>query len=103
MHPRVRAILEQLKAAGKTWTFDAPTNPELMSRHWHIFFRRHGFAERFPRLCHHSYRVSCVTRLARAGVTLTKALKFIGHGQFGVHQIYLRLNVEDLKDCVNAL
>lgn len=103
MHPRIAAILGQLKAAGKEWSFDTPINPELMSRHWHIFFRRHGFAERFPKLCHHSFRVTCTSRLARAGVPLTKALKFIGHGSFGVHQIYLRLNVEDLDDCVNAL
>lgn len=103
LHPKSRAMFEALKAAGKTWTFEQPTNPEVMSRNWWVFWRRHGFIKRFPKICHHSFRVTCVSRLARAGVPLTKALKFVGHGSYGVHQIYLRLNVEDLKDCVNAL
>lgn len=103
LHPRVRAMLEPLKQAGKTWTFDAPTNPEVMSRNWYVFFRRHGFTDRFPKLCHHSYRVTAVSRLARAGVSLPKALAFVGHGSFGVHKIYLRLRTEDLDACIQAL
>lgn len=103
MHPRCRAIMLALKEAGREWTFDHPTNPEVMSRVWWVFWRRHGFAERFPKICHHSFRVTCTSRLARAGVPLTKALKFVGHGSFGVHQIYLRLTVEDLNECVAAL
>jgi len=103
MHPKVRQLLLPLKEKGQQWTYEHPSEPDRFSFIWHCFLERHGFTEKLPGLSFHSFRVSCVTRLARAGVTETKAMNYVCHSSLMVHQIYMRLRLDDLGVCVSAL
>lgn len=56
-----------------------------------------------PHLSFHSTRVTVVTRLARAGVQERVAMRYVGHASATIHRIYTRLQVDDLKCCVEVL
>ena len=73
--------------------------PLLASKHWREFFDSVGMRH----LSFHCTRVTVVTRLARAGVPMSKAMSFVGHSSRLVHRIYTRLQPGDLTACVEAL
>ena|ERR1017187_4392231 len=94
--PTLRPLMERLKAAGRTVTCVVPKDA---GRIWHRFFKGIGLGY----LCHHCCRVSVVTRLGRAGVSVQKACRLVGHASELVHRIYLRLRPEDVADAAAAL
>jgi integrase len=73
--------------------------PENFSKKWKVFFKKCGFAN----LSFHCTRVTCVTRLARAGVDLRIAMDYIGHSSTLVHRIYQRLKPADHGAAIRAL
>ncbi len=100
LHPELIPLFQELKKTRATETYAKPHNP---SRKWFDFMKRNGIRKKIPGACFHSFRVSAVTRLARANVPESKTMRFIGHASLTVHRIYQRLRVEDLSECVKAL
>lgn len=96
LHPELRPLLVALRDAGATTTC---TLPRMASTAWHAFFRE----LKLDHLCFHCTRVTVITRLARAGVPIQQAMRFVGHASEAVHQIYQRLKSEDLTLCTAAL
>ena len=101
LHPALLPLFQRLRREGRSETYSPPRNP---SGTWFDFFHRADLlAQLPPGACFHSLRVTAVTRLARSGVSETKAMKFIGHATSLVHRSYQRLRTDDLRDCLDAL
>jgi integrase len=103
LHPKLVPLFTRLKKKGQEWSFDFPDRPDYMSQIWTRFFKRHGLSKRHPNLCSHCFRVTAVTRLARANVSEAKAMRYVGHASEDIHRIYMRLHLGDVTDCVAAL
>jgi hypothetical protein len=73
------------------------------SSDWHDFLRRSGLKRKILGVTPHCLRVTAATRMARAGVSISKAMKFLGHASEIVHRIYQKLRTDDLDDCLAAL
>jgi integrase len=95
LNPELLPLIEGLRASGQTHTWHWKT---CASRDWSRWFRRHDLPYSF-----HSTRVTAITRLARAGVNLQQAMRFIGHTTGDVHRIYQRLGCDDLSAATSAL
>ena len=93
---QLRPLFERLRAEGRERTCDLPKDA---SKHWRRFFDR---IER-PAYCFHCCRVSVITKMARAGVGQSQAMKYVGHSSEEIHRQYQRLHCEDLVDCAEAL
>lgn len=103
LHDGLRPIIAALRGDGAKVTC---TLPKMAAKHWHWFFK--GRKERHqpaiaPRLCFHCTRVTAITRLARAGVPIQQAMRFVGHADSTIHAIYQRLQPPDLARCTAAL
>jgi len=96
LHAGLIPLIFELRAAQQPVTC---VLPRMASKEWHFFFKAAGL----PHLCFHCTRVTVVTRLARAGVSQSQAMRFVGHASETVHRIYQRLNTEDLQACLNAI
>jgi len=83
----LRGILWELRARKKSHEI-----PAHASRSFARFFKRCG-AEG---VTFHNLRVSYVTRLHRASVPLSVAMRLVNHSSEIVHQIYNRLSVDDV-------
>jgi site-specific recombinase XerD len=88
----IEPMLLELKNAGAKNTLNNP--PRMLSKHWWQFFK--ADLNR-PDLCFHCTRVTFVTRLARAGVPLSAAMRLVNHSSTLVHAIYQRLGVDDVR------
>jgi integrase len=71
--------------------FDMPRMP---SKEWWAFFRRIGL----PQYCMHGLRVTFISRLARAKVPMSEAMKLVNHASEEIHRIYQRFEPEDLRE-----
>jgi integrase len=96
LHPGLRDLFGKLK---KSQAQRSLTLPAMASVAWMKFFREHGMRH----LCFHCTRVTAITRLARAGVPISQAMRYVGHANEAVHAIYQRLGHDDLGDAVSAL
>ncbi|MEP6669682.1 MAG: tyrosine-type recombinase/integrase [Chthoniobacter sp.] len=96
LHDALIPLFTRLRKEGHTRSFDMPAQT---GREWTRFFRKIGLRH----LCFHSTRVTVVTRLCRAGVTESQAMRFVGHASETIHRIYQRLRAEDVSACVSAL
>ena len=74
----------------RAFSHDFPAQP---SRGFQNFFKRVCIRH----VCFHCLRVSYVTRLHRAAVPVSAAMRLINHSSEAVHRIYQRLNVEDVR------
>ena len=97
VHPNLLPRLQALKAAGATMTCVLPA---MVAKEWHFFFKSR---KELSHLCFHCTRVSVITRLARAGVPIQQAMRYVGHASQTVHKIYQKLKAEDLSACSAAL
>lgn len=70
--------------------FDMPMMP---STEWWAFFRRIGL----PQYCMHGLRVTFISRLARAKVPMSEAMRLVNHASEEIHRIYQRFEPEDLR------
>ena len=89
----LRPTIEEM--VKRKYVVEFPFQP---SRRWGQFFNKIGLKD----ICFHCLRVTFVTRLALKGVPLPVAMKLVNHGSDLVHRIYIRLNVEDLREHVNS-
>ena len=89
----IKPMLLKLKNAGAEFTLDKP--PRMLGKHWWQFFKNDV---KRPDLCFHCTRVSFVTRLARASVPLSAAMRLVNHSSTLIHAIYQRLGVDDVRD-----
>jgi integrase len=96
LHPKLIPLLRSLKARGKARTCEIP---QMASKFLRKFFDKIGLKH----ICFHCCRVSVVTRLARAGVPMSQAMRFVGHASETIHRVYQRLTYDDLSLCVQAL
>lgn len=84
----LRPLLESLQ--GQKYTHEFPFQP---SRCFQNFFGR----AKVEGVSFHSLRVTYVTRLHRAGVPLSAAMRLVNHSSQVVHRIYTRMNVDDVR------
>lgn len=97
IHPGIMPLLKALRDA------KAPATcvlPQMASKEWFTLLKGH---EKTKHLCFHSTRVTVITRLARAGVPVQQAMRYVGHASETVHRIYQRLKAEDLTACSLAI
>lgn len=97
LNPKLIPLFKRLKSEGRKMTYQKV--PSGSSWFWEFFHK----GVKLPHLCFHSTRVTVVTRLARAGVPQSQAMRFVGHASETVHRIYQRLQVDDLGPCLRAL
>lgn len=95
MHPAIRPMLERLRDEGRGVTCELD---HWSSRNFNRVLKRIGLSHSF-----HSTRVTCITRMARAGVPIQQAMAYVHHASHAIHQVYQRLGVQDLSACTAAL
>jgi len=86
----LRPLFQELLKAGTRYTVEFPPVP---SKHWRFFLD----SLQLPHLCFHCCRVTFITRLARANVPLSVAMRLVNHASLTIHRIYQRVNVDDLR------
>lgn len=96
LHPGLLPLIKKLVERNAVQTCVLPT---MAAKEWHTFFEEIGM----PHLCFHCTRVTVITRLARAGVPVSEAMRFVSHSSEAVHRIYTRLAAQDLSRAVSAL
>lgn len=96
LHPGLGPLFEALKRTGAD---RACVVPRMGSKIWHDLFAD----LEMEHLCFHCTRVTVITRLARGGVPLAQAMRFVGHASEAVHRIYQRLGTADLSACLAAI
>ena len=96
LHDGLVPLISRLKTEGRERTFDLCSQA---GREWTRFFRKIGLKH----LCFHCTRVTVITRLCRANVSESQAMRFVGHASETIHRIYQRLRAEDVGACVSAL
>lgn len=67
--------------------------PKAPSKSWHTFFKKLGMAG----VSFHSTRVTVITRFARANVSISQAMSYVGHSSEIVHRIYQKLQPPDVS------
>lgn len=95
LHPALKPLFDKLIADGRTETY---VMPKAATKHWHNFFHAIGLKKLEPNACFHSLRVCVATELALQNVSLTKAMRYLGHKSPMVHKIYQRLQAEDMQE-----
>ncbi|MFZ4695063.1 MAG: tyrosine-type recombinase/integrase [Verrucomicrobiia bacterium] len=96
LHPDLVPLMVRLKGEKRRLTCEIPPMP---SKAWWKFFK----GLKLGHLCFHCLRVTCITRLARAGVSQSKAMRYVGHASATIHRVYQRLQVEDVAGVCDAL
>lgn len=96
IHPGLFPLLASLKAeAGRKFTC---VLPRFASRNFGRVMRAMGLPHTF-----HCTRVSVITRMARNNVPEQKAMRYVQHGSWAVHQIYTKLKPHDVAGVADAL
>jgi len=107
LHPELIPLFTELRANGAKETYVKPdaslTRCWRASRIWHEFLKRCGVRDKLPGACFHSLRISAASRLARAGVSQSKAKEYLSHASTTVHEAYIRWRPEDVEECHDAL
>lgn len=96
LHPDLVPLIKKLKAEGRTMTCDMPHMP---SKAWWMLFKK----LKMKHLCFHCIRVTVITRMARDGVPISEAMRFVGHASETIHRVYQRLTVNDQNRCVTSI
>jgi integrase len=97
IHDRLWPRLVELRDAKAVVTC---TLPKMAAKEWHTFFKSRP---ELAHLCFHCTRVTVVTKLARAGVPVQQAMRYVSHASQTIHTIYQKLKADDLSACVAAL
>jgi len=96
LHDGLIPLIRRLHSEGRERTYEMPAQT---GREWTRFFRKIGM----PHLCFHCTRVTVITKLYRANVSESQAMRFVGHASETIHRVYQRLRAEDVSACVSAL
>jgi integrase len=106
LNPKLRPFFKKLRAekCKETWTPPEDAARTWASSNWTKFLDRTGLRELLPKnACFHSCRVSAASRMAREGVPRAHAQAMLGHASEVVADSYVRVELEDLKACVQAI
>lgn len=92
------ALIAERKSGGHTTLCDIPVLPS-------VEWRRFLDSLNLPHLVHHGLRVTWITRaaLSRGAVSQPEAKRFVNHGSTSVHELYQKLNAEDLAHVPAAM
>jgi len=95
--PLAKIISDRRKAGAKTLC----ELPPLPSVEWREFLDMLGLEG----LVHHGLRVTWITRAAKSDgkVSVSLAMRFVNHGSTAVHEIYQKLNADDLALVPSAI
>ena len=92
IHPSILPMIYEAEKGKEKFFCDLPvTAPKL----FHQFFQTIGMKG----FSFHCTRVTAVTRMARNNVPTAKAMAYVNHSSELVHEIYRRLQPEDLTAC----
>lgn len=97
--PLLRDLIDRRKAGGHKTLCDMPTTPSLL---WRQFLDSLGGCED---ISHHGLRATWITRaaLSREKISREEAKRFVNHGSTAIHEIYQRLNADDVAHVADAL
>lgn len=96
LHPKLRPLFEELIASGKQWSLDYGPVPSV---HWRKFFDSIGLRDAW----FHCLRSTVITEMARAGVPISIAMRYVLHASEEIHRIYQRLKTGDLTHAAAAV
>lgn len=96
MHPRLRPLFERLIAEGRQWTLDYGKWPSL---EWRRFLDSIGMRDAW----FHCLRSTVITEMARAGVPISLAMRYVVHASEEIHRAYQRLGPKDLSLAAEAV
>lgn len=93
LNPVLVPLFRELRAAGRSMTYDPPPQRTMVSLAWRKFLHRIGL----PHLSFHSTRVTAISRLERAGAPESIVMKLVNHSSTTVHRVYRRLQTNELS------
>jgi integrase len=96
MHPRLRPLFEAMIARGDEWTLDYGNGPSLQ---WRKFLDSIGLRDAW----FHCLRSTVITEMARAGVPISQAMRYVLHANEEIHRAYQRLTTSDLTAAHGAI
>lgn len=98
LHPKSKSVLQELLDSGLS-ELELPERSSMS-----VLFSKflHNACE-LPNHSHHCLRVTCITRMARAGVPISQAMRFVGHSSETIHRIYQKLQPNDLESAALAI
>lgn len=96
MHPKLRPLFADLIARGEKWTLDYGDRPSIQ---WRSFFNSIGLRDAW----FHCLRSTVITEMARAGIPISQAMRYVLHASEEIHRAYQRLTVGDLGAAANAI
>lgn len=96
MHPRLRPLFEEMIARGDVWTLDYGERPSIL---WRKFFDSIGIKDAW----FHCLRSTVITEMARGGVPISQAMRFVLHADEEIHRAYQRLTAGDLSAATRAI
>jgi integrase len=99
-YPILEKLVEYRRRQGKSNICDIPegkgaTPPSVL---WRQFLTEFGL----PHLSHHGLRATWITRAALAGINEAQARRFVNHASTQVHQIYQKIQSDDLLPMLDA-
>jgi site-specific recombinase XerD len=97
LHPALIPMMKKFKQEKRKVTC---VHPPMAAKEWHFFFKD---TVKLPHLCFHCTRVTVVTKMARAGVPIQKAMAYVGHASEVIPKVYQRLKPSDVDDAIAAL
>jgi integrase len=96
LNPNLLPILQPLLDSGASHTYTSPTNKSL--RWWEFFNRlRKRHPGKFDNISFHSTRVTCISRLERAGAPEKVVMDLVNHSSTTVHRVYRRATRQELQ------
>lgn len=96
LNPGLKPLLKKLCRSTEDRIFELPADA---ARHFHRFMKKVAL----PGVTFHCTRVTVASRLARAGYSITKAMRLLNHSSELVHRSYQRLQPEDVADAYDLL
>ena len=103
LHPNLKPYLQNMLEEGRSFTCKFPRMGPAASGAASKFFRQFLDGLGMPDISFHCLRVTVITKLARAGVSESQVMAFIGHADEAVHGIYRKLKARDLGAVTSAL
>lgn len=96
LHPKLHAMFADLIARGEIWSLDYGARPSLL---WRKFFDSVGLTDAW----FHCLRSTVITEMARAGVPISQAMRYVLHASEEIHRSYQRLTAGDLSAASSAI
>jgi integrase len=95
LNPVLIPMISRIRATGRRTSYTVPNSPhwpKLASFHWKVFLNSISLNH----LSFHCTRVTCTSRLERAGCPEAVAMRLLNHASTTVHRIYRRVGHDEL-------